>query len=130
MKPVTRSDMFERELTKLHHAELEILDLHGDLAEAVASDEVIALFTDHEADTVEQIHRIEQIFDELGEEPESVGSPVTEGILAEKDGNRPDKCGVSAPRPGRVEYGDPERTVRNHSSRPTVAVDDGSGCAR
>ena len=81
----TRADMFERELEKLYHAELEILDLHADLAEAAASDEVKALFTDHEADTAEPIHRIEQIFVELGEEPEAAGSPVMEGILAEKD---------------------------------------------
>ncbi|TYL38703.1 hypothetical protein CV102_09295 [Natronococcus pandeyae] len=85
MTTTTPTDLFERELQKLYHAELEILDLHADLAEAAASDEVEALFTDHEADTVEQIHRIERIFDELGEKPQASGSPVMEGILAEKD---------------------------------------------
>jgi ferritin-like metal-binding protein YciE len=82
---ITRTDMFERELRKLYHAELEILDLHADLAEAAASEDVQALFTDHEEDTVEPIHRLEQIFGELGEEPQAAGSPVMEGILAEKD---------------------------------------------
>jgi ferritin-like metal-binding protein YciE len=77
--------MFERELRKLYHAELEILDLHADLGEAAASDAVRTLFTDHEEDTVEQIHRIERIFDELDAEPRAAGSPVMEGILAEKD---------------------------------------------
>ncbi|MXV62696.1 DUF892 family protein [Natronorubrum sp. JWXQ-INN-674] len=81
----TPTDTFERELGKLYHAELEILDLHADLAEAAASEDVKTLFTDHEADTVEQIHRIERIFEELGEEPHAAGSPVMEGILAEKD---------------------------------------------
>lgn len=85
MTTITRADMFERELQKLYHAELEILDLHADLAEAAASDEVRALFSDHEADTVEQIHRIERIFEELDGEPQAEGSPVMEGILAEKD---------------------------------------------
>lgn len=85
MTTTTPTDLFERELQKLYHAELEILDLHADLAEAAASDEVEALFTDHEEDTVEQIHRIERIFHELGEEPRASGSPVMEGILAEKD---------------------------------------------
>lgn len=85
MTTTTRADMFKRELRKLYHAELEILDLHADLAAAAASDEVEALFTDHESDTVEQIHRIEGIFEEFGEEPEAAGSPVMEGILAEKD---------------------------------------------
>jgi ferritin-like metal-binding protein YciE len=77
--------MFERELQKLYHAELEILYLHADLAEAAASDNVRALFTDHEADTVEQVHRIEWIFEALDVEPQAEGSPVMEGILAEKD---------------------------------------------
>ena len=77
--------MLERELQKLYHAELEILDLHADLANAAGSDEVKALFSDHEADTVEQIHRIERMFEELNTEPQAEGSPVMEGILAEKD---------------------------------------------
>ncbi len=85
MSPTTSRDMFERELQKLYHAELEILDLHADLADAAGSGEVKALFADHEADTVEQIHRIERIFEELNTEPQAEGSPVMEGILAEKD---------------------------------------------
>lgn len=84
MTSTTAAEMFERELRKLYHAELEILDLHGDLAAAAASDEVEALFTGHEEETVEQINRIERIFDELGTEPQAEGSPVMEGILAEK----------------------------------------------
>ncbi|NGM67433.1 DUF892 family protein [Natronolimnobius sp. AArcel1] len=85
MTTTTPTEMFERELQKLYHAELEILDLHADLAAAAATDDVAALFTDHEADTVEQIHRIERIFEELDEPPEAEGSPVMEGILTEKD---------------------------------------------
>lgn len=85
MTSTTAAEMFERELRKLYHAELEILDLHGDLAAAAASDEVEALFTGHEEETVEQINRIERIFEELGTEPQAEGSPVMEGILAEKN---------------------------------------------
>ena len=85
MTTMTHGEMFERELRKLYHAELEILDLHADLAAAAASEDVEALFTDHEKETVEQIHRIEQIFDRLNEKPRAEGSPVMEGILAEKD---------------------------------------------
>lgn len=40
MTTMTRTDMFQRELQKLYHAELEILDLRADLAQAAASDEV------------------------------------------------------------------------------------------
>ncbi len=85
MTETTPADVFERELRKLYHAELEILDLHSDLAAAAASEEVAALFTGHKEDTVEQIHRIERIFEQLDEPPRADGSPVMEGILAEKD---------------------------------------------
>ncbi|WP_137290379.1 DUF892 family protein [Natronorubrum halophilum] len=85
MTTTTSAEMFERELRKLYHAELEILDLHGDLAAAAASDEVEKLFTGHEEETVEQINRIERIFEEFGTEPQAEGSPVMEGILAEKN---------------------------------------------
>ena len=81
----TEADMFERELQKLYHAELEILDLNGDLAEAAASEEIKELFAGHREDTVAQITRIEEIF-ELTELPlEERGSPIMEGLLAEKD---------------------------------------------
>ncbi|MDG5760194.1 DUF892 family protein [Natronococcus sp. A-GB1] len=81
----TEADMFERELQKLYHAELEILDLNGDLAEAAASEEIKKLFAGHREDTVAQITRIEEIF-ELTELPlEERGSPIMEGLLAEKD---------------------------------------------
>lgn len=85
MTATTPTEMFERELQKLYHAELEILDLHADLAGAAASEEVKALFTGHEEETVEQIHRLERMFEALGEPPHTEGSPVMEGILAEKD---------------------------------------------
>jgi len=85
MSELTTTEMFERELQKLYHAELEILDLHADLAAAAATDEVESLFTGHEEDTVDQIHRLEQLFEELETEPQAEGSPVMEGILAEKD---------------------------------------------
>ncbi|MFC7315834.1 DUF892 family protein [Halomarina halobia] len=77
--------MFERELQKLYHAEIEILDLHSDLAAAADSDEIRAIFSGHEGDTVEQIDRIEAIFATLDSEPRERGSPIMEGLLAEKD---------------------------------------------
>ena len=81
----TESDMFERELQKLYHAEIEILDLNGDLAEAAASTEVRELFADHREDTVTQVTRIEEIFELLDDDPTERGSPIMEGVLAEKD---------------------------------------------
>ncbi|XVH33369.1 DUF892 family protein (plasmid) [Haloferacaceae archaeon DSL9] len=81
----TKRDMFERDLQKLYHAEIEILDLHGDLAAAASSDEIVEIFSGHEGDTVDQIDRIEAIFTLIDSEPRERGSAIMEGILAEKD---------------------------------------------
>lgn len=81
----TKREMFDRELQKLYHAELEILDLHGDLAAAAASPAVSEIFEGHREDTVTQITRIETIFERLGHDPEERGSAIMEGLLAEKD---------------------------------------------
>jgi ferritin-like metal-binding protein YciE len=81
----TTREMFDRELQKLYHAELEILDLHGDLAAAAASPAVTDIFEGHRDDTVTQINRIEAIFERLGHEPTERGSAIMEGLLAEKD---------------------------------------------
>lgn len=81
----THRDLFDRELRKLYHAEHEILDLHGDLADAAASEEVSELFAGHREDTVAQIHRLESVFEAVGDEPEQDGSSLMEGLIAEKD---------------------------------------------
>ena len=81
----TEQDMFERDLRKLYHAEVEILDLHSDLAAAATSEDVVALFGGHEGDTVEQIDRIETIFAVLDLEPREESSQIMEGLTAEKD---------------------------------------------
>mgnify|MGYP002762341528 CR=1 FL=1 len=81
----SKRELFDRELRKLYHAEIEILDLHSDLADVAARDEVKAIFGSHEGDTVDQIDRIEAIFETLDMEPREQGSPIMEGLLAEKD---------------------------------------------
>jgi ferritin-like metal-binding protein YciE len=81
----SKRELFDRELRKLYHAEIEILDLHSDLADAAAREEVQAIFGGHEGDTVDQIDRIEAIFATLDMEPREQGSPIMEGLLAEKD---------------------------------------------
>lgn len=85
MSITSKRELFDRELRKLYHAEIEILDLHSDLSDAAASDEVRAIFDGHEGDTVDQIDRIEEIFAVLDMEPREQGSPIMEGLLAEKD---------------------------------------------
>ena len=81
----TKEEMFLRELRKLYHAELEILDLHRDLSTAAASEEVSALFASHRDDTTVQINRIEAMFEMIGAEPSARASPIMEGLVAEKD---------------------------------------------
>ncbi|MDB9281412.1 DUF892 family protein [Halorubrum ezzemoulense] len=85
MSITSKRELFDRELRKLYHAEIEILDLHSDLSDAAASEEVRAIFGGHEGDTVGQIDRIEEIFAVLDMEPREQGSPIMEGLLAEKD---------------------------------------------
>lgn len=85
MTLTTKRDLFERELGKLYHAEHEILELHGDLAEAATSEEVRDLFSGHREDTVAQIHRIEAVFETIDADPKQHGSSLMEGLLAEKD---------------------------------------------
>jgi ferritin-like metal-binding protein YciE len=85
MSITSKRELFDRELRKLYHAEIEILDLHSDLSDAAASEEVRAIFGGHESDTVDQIDRIEDIFAVLDMEPREQGSPIMEGLIAEKD---------------------------------------------
>jgi len=51
------------------------VDALEEQAEAVTDEQLKKAITDHRAQTEKQVERLEQVFEDLGEEPEEVSSP-------------------------------------------------------
>ena len=76
-------DLFHDTLKDIYFAEKKILIALPKMAKAANSDELRAAFEKHEAETAEQVTRLEQVFEELGEKPHGKTCPAIIGIIEE-----------------------------------------------
>ena len=76
-------DLFHDTLKDIYFAEKKILAALPKMAKAANSDELRAAFGKHEAETAEQVTRLEQVFEELGEKPHGKTCPAIIGIIEE-----------------------------------------------
>ena len=82
-KQKTLQDLFHDTLKDIYFAEKKILTALPKMAKAANSDELRAAFEKHEAETAEQVTRLEQVFEELGEKPHGKTCPAIIGIIEE-----------------------------------------------
>lgn len=81
MKLNALEDLFVRELSELYGSEHQIFKALPKMIKAAAHPILRQAFTEHKAETKDQIARLEKIFKLLGEEPEKLKSyPVTGAI--------------------------------------------------
>ena len=76
-------DLFHDTLKDIYFAEKKILAALPKMAKAANSDELRAAFEKHEVETAEQVTRLEQVFEELGEKPQGKTCPAIIGIIEE-----------------------------------------------
>ena len=76
-------DLFHDTLKDIYFAEKKILTALPKMAKAANSDDLRAAFEKHEAETEEQVTRLEQVFEELGEKPHGKTCPAIIGIIEE-----------------------------------------------
>jgi ferritin-like metal-binding protein YciE len=82
-KEKTLQDLFHDTLKDIYFAEKKILTALPKMAKAANSDELRAAFEKHEAETEEQVNRLEQVFEEIGETPRGKSCPAILGIIEE-----------------------------------------------
>lgn len=70
-------------LKDIYYAEKQILKALPKMAEGAQSDEVRAAFEKHQMETEEQVGRLEQVFEILGEPASGKTCPAIDGILKE-----------------------------------------------
>jgi len=79
-------ELFIHELTDMLDAEQKLVDALGQLADDHSEQPQLQKnFQSHQAQTEKQVQRIQQVFEELGEEPEESECKGMKGLIEERD---------------------------------------------
>jgi len=79
----TAHELFLHELGDILNAERNLLDALQEQADAVTDETLQKAITDHRAQTEKQVERIEQVFEDLDEEPEEAECKGVKGLVEE-----------------------------------------------
>lgn len=85
MALATPRDLFLHELSDTLSAENIVLGMLGELEKETRHPDVKAAVKHHHTETQQQIRNVEEVFRQLGEEPEKVSCHAAEGLKAEHD---------------------------------------------
>lgn len=83
MEMETLKELLVEELKDLYSAEKQITKALPKMVKAASSEKLKSAFQDHLKQTEEQVKRLEQIFEELGESPRGKKCKGMEGVLEE-----------------------------------------------
>lgn len=83
MKLENLEKLFVHELKDLHSAERQILEALPRMIEKTSDEELRSTLDEHRRKTEQQVNRLEQIFDRLGEDPEGQRCEGMEGLIEE-----------------------------------------------
>jgi ferritin-like metal-binding protein YciE len=82
-KDKTLHDLFHDTLKDIYFAEKKILGALPKMAKAAQSDELRAAFERHEAETEQQVDRLDQVFEQIEETPRGKTCDAIVGIIEE-----------------------------------------------
>lgn len=81
----TAHELFTHELADMLDAERKILEALGEQIEETSNEQLQKAFEAHRAQTEKQVERLEECFQELGEEPEETECAGIKGLIEEHD---------------------------------------------
>lgn len=82
-QPKQLDELFHDGLKDIYFAEKKILTALPKLARAAQSDELVAAFEKHRAETEEHVSRLEQVFELIDEKPHGKTCPAIMGLVEE-----------------------------------------------
>ncbi len=82
-EPKQLDELFHDTLKDIYYAEKKILSALPKMAKAAQNEDLTAAFEKHQAETEEQISRLEQVFDLIDQKPQGKKCAAIEGILEE-----------------------------------------------
>ncbi|MEX0928315.1 MAG: ferritin-like domain-containing protein [Balneolales bacterium] len=77
------NDLFMHELKDIYHAEQQLVDALPTIGEKISSSELKSTMEMHLGQTKDQVKRLEEVFDKLGQSPQAEKCQAMEGLLDE-----------------------------------------------
>lgn len=81
----TAHELFLHELSDMLDAERKLVDALGEQAESASNSQLQKAFQSHQAQTEKQVQRLEQVFEQLEEQPEETECKGMKGLIEEVD---------------------------------------------
>ena len=82
-EPKQLDELFHDTLKDIYYAEKKILSALPKMAKAAQNDDLTAAFEKHQAETEDQISRLEQVFELIDQKPQGKKCAAIDGILEE-----------------------------------------------
>jgi ferritin-like metal-binding protein YciE len=79
----TAHELFLHELSDMLDAERKLVDALGEQAESASNSQLQKAFQSHQAQTEKQVQRLEQVFEQLEEQPEETECKGMKGLIEE-----------------------------------------------
>lgn len=81
MSVQSTEDLLTEGLKHMYFTEQQLVDALEELEESTSTEELKEGFAAHRSETEQHVERLEEVFEQLGEEPEAEEDPVVEGIV-------------------------------------------------
>jgi ferritin-like metal-binding protein YciE len=78
-------DLLTEGLQELYYTEQKLVDALETLSEQTENDDASQGFAEHRDETQQQVERLEEVFDQIGEEPETMEEPVVDALIEEHE---------------------------------------------
>jgi ferritin-like metal-binding protein YciE len=79
----TMDDLFLHVLQDIYYAEKQIMKALPDMIERATNRELTAALQNHLGETQKQVHRLDQVFELIGESPKGTTCPAIDGLIKE-----------------------------------------------
>ena len=81
MSVESTEDLLVEGLQHIYYTEQRLLDALEELESTSSQEEIQQGFSEHREETQEHVERLEQVFEQLGQEPEAAEDPIVEGMI-------------------------------------------------
>jgi ferritin-like metal-binding protein YciE len=78
-------ELFVQGVQELYYAEQQLVDAMETLAEETSDEAASRAFAEHRDETQQQVERLEQVFEQIGEEPQAKEEQVVNALIQEHE---------------------------------------------
>ncbi len=79
------NDLFVDELKHAYYTEQHLVDALEELENQTSEEKIASAFSEHRSETTDHVERLEEVFDAIGESPETTTDSAVKGLIDDHD---------------------------------------------